>query len=351
MSEKKRYGRDKAERKLGEIIFAKNAKQEIKEAPKYVQIIVWTVISIILFLTLIVRGWTGIKDTTKIDSKKIENLTISMETDKINKEKGVGVKIEVEPKDAYVDDLEWIITNKDIAEVKNNIAYGKNLGKTTIKLSNKYISSNELTVSSVNILENIEILNDINEISARTNHTYKFKYHPEDAINKEITIESSNPDIIEVTDKDTILSKKQGSSKISFKDSYGKTIKESIINVKWKRVTAIELDEKTITIGKGQKYIAYAKVTPDDATYTDIVWKSETQTIATVDKYGIIKGEAVGTTEITAKVNDENIIQKLNVVVVDEKISGKNKYISGIYQIYSGPNQRYDVLRTYNYMG
>ena len=274
-----------------------------------------------------------------------------METDKINKEKGVGVKIEVEPKDAYVDDLEWIIANKDIAEVKNNIAYGKDLGKTTIKLSNKYISSNELTVSSVNILENIEILNDINEISARTNHTYKFKYHPEDAINKEITIESSNPDIIEVTDKDTILSKKQGSSKISFKDSYGKTIKESIINVKWKRVTAIELDEKTITIGKGQKYIAYAKVTPDDATYTDIVWKSETQTIATVDKYGIIKGEAVGTTEITAKVNDENIIKKLNVVVVDEKISGKNKYISGIYQIYSGPNQRYDVLRTYNYMG
>ena len=116
-------------------------------------------------------------------------------------------------------------------------------------------------------------------------------------------------------------------------------------------MTAIELDEKTITIGKGQKYIAYAKVTPDDATYTDITWKSEAQAIATVDKYGIIKGEAVGATEITAKVNDENIIKKLNVVVVDEKISGKTKYISGIYQIYSGPNQRYDTLRTYCNMG
>ena len=47
----------------------------------------------------------------------------------------------------------------------------------------------------------------------------------------------------------------------------------------------------------------------------------------------------------------ENIIKKLNVVVVDEKISGKTKYISGIYQIYSGPNQRYDTLRTYCNMG
>ena len=236
---------------------------------------------------------TGIKDTTKIDSKKIESITISMTTDKINKERGVGIKIEVEPKDAYVEDLEWVISNKDIVEIKNNIAYGKNLGKATFKLGNKYITSNELTVSSVNILENIDILNDISEISARTNHKYNFKYYPEDAINKEVTLESSNPDIIEVTDKSTILSKKQGSSKISFKDSYGKTIKESIINVKWKRVTAIDLDEKNVTIGKGQKYIAYAKVTPEDATYTDIIWKSETPAVATIDKYGIIKGEAV----------------------------------------------------------
>lgn len=116
-------------------------------------------------------------------------------------------------------------------------------------------------------------------------------------------------------------------------------------------MTAIELDEKNITIGKGQKYIAYAKVTPDDATYTDITWKSEGPTVATIDKYGVIKGEAVGTAEITAKVNDENIIKKLNIVVVEEKISGISKYISGIYQIYSGPNQRYDILRTYCNMG
>ena len=45
-----------------------------------------------------------------------------METDKINKEKGVGIKIEIEPKDAYVDDLEWIISNKDIAEIKAQMA-------------------------------------------------------------------------------------------------------------------------------------------------------------------------------------------------------------------------------------
>ena len=38
---------------------------------------------------------------------------------------------------------------------------------------------------------------------------------------------------------------------------------------------------------------AESKVTPEDATYTDITWKSETPAVATIDKYGIIKGEAV----------------------------------------------------------
>ena len=33
MSEKKIYGRDKSEKKLGEIIFGKDTKQEIKEIP------------------------------------------------------------------------------------------------------------------------------------------------------------------------------------------------------------------------------------------------------------------------------------------------------------------------------
>ena len=36
MSEKKIYGRDKAERKLGEIIFSKNTVPEIKETKKKV---------------------------------------------------------------------------------------------------------------------------------------------------------------------------------------------------------------------------------------------------------------------------------------------------------------------------
>lgn len=44
MGPKKIFGKDKAERKLGEVIFGKNDVEKIKELPKYIQIIISTMI-------------------------------------------------------------------------------------------------------------------------------------------------------------------------------------------------------------------------------------------------------------------------------------------------------------------
>lgn len=44
MGPKKIFGKDKAERKLGEVIFGKNDVEKIKELPKYIQIIISTIL-------------------------------------------------------------------------------------------------------------------------------------------------------------------------------------------------------------------------------------------------------------------------------------------------------------------
>ena len=44
MEPKKIFGKDKAERKLGEVIFGKNDVEKIKELPKYIQIIISTIL-------------------------------------------------------------------------------------------------------------------------------------------------------------------------------------------------------------------------------------------------------------------------------------------------------------------
>ena len=44
MGPKKIFGKDKAERKLGEVIFGKNDDNKIKEDPNYSQTIIWTIL-------------------------------------------------------------------------------------------------------------------------------------------------------------------------------------------------------------------------------------------------------------------------------------------------------------------
>lgn len=44
MGPKKIFGKDKAERKLGEVIFGKDDVEKIKELPKYIQIIISTIL-------------------------------------------------------------------------------------------------------------------------------------------------------------------------------------------------------------------------------------------------------------------------------------------------------------------
>ena len=44
MEPKKIFGKDKAERKLGEVIFGKNDENKIKEVPNYIQTIIWTIL-------------------------------------------------------------------------------------------------------------------------------------------------------------------------------------------------------------------------------------------------------------------------------------------------------------------
>ena len=44
MGPKKIFGKDKAERKLGEVIFGKNDDNKIKEVPNYIQTIIWTIL-------------------------------------------------------------------------------------------------------------------------------------------------------------------------------------------------------------------------------------------------------------------------------------------------------------------
>ena len=70
------------------------------------------------------------------------------------------------------------------------------------------------------------------------------------------------------------------------------------------RVTAITIrrQEIGVMVGDAEKLIAY--ITPDNATNKAVAWKSDNESVATVDAEGNVKGIAVGKATITATTTD-----------------------------------------------
>ncbi len=69
-------------------------------------------------------------------------------------------------------------------------------------------------------------------------------------------------------------------------------------------VMGIYLSEASVTVEKGSTKRLSAQVLPTDAVNQDITWESGDQSVATVNKSGVVTGISAGTTEITAYSKD-----------------------------------------------
>lgn len=65
----------------------------------------------------------------------------------------------------------------------------------------------------------------------------------------------------------------------------------------------VVLDVSDITVIKGQTAQLSFTVSPDDAQYTAVYWKSEDETVATVDQNGLVTGVKIGETSVSVTID------------------------------------------------
>ena len=65
-------------------------------------------------------------------------------------------------------------------------------------------------------------------------------------------------------------------------------------------IADVSLNENAITIDAGGNYSLQASVFPENATYKIVTWKSDDESVATVDENGVVTGVKAGTATITA---------------------------------------------------
>lgn len=316
---------------------------------KRYNLIIITVLTTMFLTIALSRAVIGKYNTDIENNKKVTKVELFADSNKVSDKVPLKVDIKIEPIDAYIKDLEWEIQDKDIIDIKQNLIYGKSKGKTKVKLKNNYIFSNELEIETVDFLSSIEVENKIKALPIRTEHKYNIKYIPKTAENQKISIESTDPNIISVNNENlSIIGKNKGKSKIILRDSFKNILYEETIEVKWDRITNILLDEKEITIGKGQKYLIHAKIEPEFATHSDIIWNSSNENVASIDNLGIVTANNKGTTIIEATADDRKIKATYILNVVDTKLYNLTKYANLDFAIYPQISKSYNELAKIN---
>lgn len=182
--------------------------------------------------------------------------------------------------------------------------------------------------------EPTEILLNTTEISlfVNDNFTLSAKIYPSYANNHSIKWESSNEAIVEVDESGKITAKALGVAQITAITNNNLST-TCLVIVKPILATGITLNLQNMTLSTGETKKLTATVTPNNVTNGSVVWSSENEDIAAVDKDGYVTAISMGSTKIIASATDDSGVSAECAVVVsklgeiDDIITDKSVYV------------------------
>lgn len=257
------------------------------------------------------------------DSKTVkEPKSISLLPKSISLNIGASRKIEVSinPTNANPK-VTWRSLNTDIATVNSDgVVIGRSEGTTkivgtTVNGLDDYI---DVTVGTDVINVNgITVLPTSMELKVGETKEFSYDISPLDATDQGVMISSSDDNIIRISNN-KVTALKEGTTDINFKTvdgGYKATIKVKVLS-RTKIVNEKDLTVKpsSINIPVGGSFEVEAKISPVDATYKELNWKSNDPNVATVNN-GLIVGVSPGKTEIVVSTINKKITKRIVVNV------------------------------------
>ena len=240
------------------------------------------------------------------------------------------LKYEYYPKDAGLHNFSYSSSDPEIIKVNYNgevtaLKPGKAVINIIEEVSGQSVQQ-EFTVYKKNIKNDEKyIVSSIKLSTNKLNLNVQGEYqatatvYPED-VNQTISWSSIDPNIATVTDNGLIKALDYGQTKIiaTAIDGTNKIIE---LNVQEEEipVTKINADNINITIDNSKKI--NATIEPKNATNQSIIFSSDDESIATVNKNGEVYGTSKGNTIITLTDADEKVVTKIKVSVIEDKNS------------------------------
>ncbi|MBZ9686177.1 Ig-like domain-containing protein [Clostridium estertheticum] len=190
---------------------------------------------------------------------------------------------------------------------------GQSQSPTPGSVSAQQVPQSGIKVTSIT-LDKTSITMDVNQTAV-----IHATISPDTATNKAIVWTSSNPSIVEVSQKGILTSKAEGVAYVSATTVDGGLVAFCTVVVRKILVTGITLDKTSSTIEIGKSIILKASLSPANATNKSVNWESNNSNIASVDSTGKVVGKAAGTAMITVTTVDGNFKGICVITVKDNK--------------------------------
>ena len=167
-------------------------------------------------------------------------------------------------------------------------------------------------ISFVSDVSPDEIVLNVNEIGIKKGRGYQLvsTVLPDNAKNKQVTYESSNPKIASVNEvSGYIKGLKVGTATIKVKTLINDVETECLVTVGDDGVSVqnISLSNNNINLAVGHNYTLSYRITPSNATELGAVFYSSDPSVATVDSNGNVHGVREGNAVITVSANNGTI--------------------------------------------
>ena len=214
----------------------------------------------------------------------------------------------ISPSNAENKAVIWSSSNSSVASVKEGLVTAVKSGNATITVKSDDGGKTATCAVTVNAkvypVEDISLDKTSQEMTEGDEFTLTATVKPDNATNKNVTWNSSDPSVATV-DNGKVIAKKAGTATITVKtDDGGKTASCVVtVNAKVYPVESISLDKTSFEMTEGDTFTLTATVKPDNATNKNVIWSSSNNSVASVSN-GKVTALKAGQATITAKTED-----------------------------------------------
>lgn len=257
----------------------------------------------------ITASLAGKSDTVKVTvNNPLTGITLDKTTLALEKNQSATLKVKYNPEDTTDSKtVKWESSDSTVAKVDQNgkVTAIKD-GSATIKATvGKFTAECAVTVKRVP-LTGISLDKTALELSkGQSSEALKVIYTPADTTDDKTVTWSSADEKIATVKNGVVTAKATGTTKITATVGTHKAECTVTVNAK---LTGIKVTPDKVTVEKGQKANLNVTYLPADTTDEKAVtWKSENESVATVDENGVVTAVAGGKTKViaTAKANNK----------------------------------------------